>query len=215
MSWISEHWPVGLPGEQLSLAPSPLLQQEESLLHSCSWATSSLLSACLSFESTFFLSSALPHISNAPVLSCFWDRKLLYFVPKPIVSLSVCWGLCGGGARSSEYLWKRGGGKRGGGVHIHTARLLFSHDLQCSVGILISSRKETAVSNVSAIPGTQTECLRQGQSMPKILILKKSTDCFRNRSLSLDLKILRSDSGLLLRKYNLELTTQNCRSWQQ
>lgn len=191
--------------------------------HSYCWKSLSFIPAlgrpllsCLlaSFLSQHSSSPLLSHTSPE-TLSCFWDRKLFCFVPKPIVSLSVCWGLCGGGARSSEYLWKRGGGKRGGGVHIHAARLSFSHDLQCSVGILISSRKEAAVSNARAIPSTQRECLRQGQSLPKILILKKSTDCFRNRSLSLDLKILRSDSGSLLRKYNSELATQNCRSWQQ
>lgn len=162
MSWITEHRLVGLPGEQLSPAPFPLLPLAESLLHSCSWATSSscLLASLLSQH----FSSPLPsHTSPMPYfLSCFWDWKLLCFVPKPIVSLSVCWGLCGGGVWSSEYLWKRGGGKRSGEVHIHAARLSFIPDLQCSVSILISNRKKTpAVSNVSAIPSTQTECLRQ------------------------------------------------------
>lgn len=187
-------WLVGVSGGQL-ISHSILLLGDFTL------TLGRLLPSC-PFASPLSQSSAssLPYpIPNALLLLYFWDRKLLWFVLRPI----VCLGLCGGGTWS----WDTCGREE------EVCTQAASHDLRYNVDVLISIRNETTFSNVDAIPSTQAECYRQDQSLPEIRLLKKCTDCFRNRSLPLDSKILRSDSGRFLRKHNQNLARQKCRSW--
>lgn len=161
-------WPVGLTGDQFLPHSIPGSYWWKSVfLHSCCWETSSLLTTvCFSFASTFCLFASLPHIPSAPVFIMFLGQETALLCTEAN-SFFACLGLCGGGIRSSEHPWKRGG--RG---CTQAARLLPSSDLPCNVDTLGSSRNETTVSNVSAIPSTQAECLRHHQSMPEILTLK-------------------------------------------
>lgn len=107
VSWITEPKTVGGPWD---------LQENSSfLLHSPFFLVEVSLPSLLLLEDLFplvhlllFLVNILPLLypptqPMSQVLSCFWDRKLLCFVLRPTVSLSICSGPCGGVMQSSEY----------------------------------------------------------------------------------------------------------------
>lgn len=105
--WTPDNrWPLRFTGKQLSSTLFLVLPggRDSSFILALARPLLSCLFASLSSQHS--ASSVSSHTSHALGFIMFWDRKLLCFVLRPTVSLSICSGPCGGGMQSgtSEYL---------------------------------------------------------------------------------------------------------------